>query len=59
MSDAWIEYVADKLILDTKTQQLGDKVKQLIQFDKSKITKYVTAVDKTQGEINFLKLGTY
>ncbi len=59
MSDGWVEYVADKLILNPKTQQLGDKIKQLIQFDKSKITKYVTAVDKTQGEINFLKLDTY
>ena len=59
MSDEWINYVGDKLILNPNTQQLGNKVKQLMQFDRSKVTKYVTAVDKTQGEINFLKLGQY
>ena len=39
----------------------GDKSKiaQKILNNKELVTKYVSAVDKTQGEINFLKLGTY
>ena len=59
MSDDWINYVADKLSKNTNTEALGDKILELMNFDRSRISKYVTAVDKTQGEINFLKLGQY
>src|SRR6218665_3798228 len=59
MSDEWVEYLADKLILSPNTQLLGSKIKQLMRLDRSKISKYVSAVDKMQGEINFLKLGQY
>jgi hypothetical protein len=54
MSDGWIEYVRVKLDQAGKTD-----ISQMIFLNKPKITKYVTAVDKTQGEINFLKLGAY
>jgi hypothetical protein len=54
MSDAWIEYVRVKLDQTGKTD-----ISQMIFLNKSKISKYITAVDKTQGEINFLKLGEY
>ncbi len=54
MSDAWIEYVRTKLGQSGKTD-----ISNMIRDFDSKITKYVTAVDKTQGEINFLKLGKY
>jgi hypothetical protein len=54
MSDDWIEYVRVKLDQAGKTD-----ISQMIFLNKPKITKYVAAVDKTQGEINFLKLGAY
>jgi hypothetical protein len=54
MSDAWVQYVGNKLRAEGKT----DIANMIRDFD-NKITKYVSAVDKTQGEINFLKLGAY
>lgn len=54
MSDNWVEYVALKLNDAGKTD-----VGNMILLNKNKITKYVSAVDKTQGEINFVKLGSY
>ena len=54
MSDRWIEYVADKL----REVNKADVANMIGKFD-DKITKYVAAVDKAQGEINFLKLGKY
>lgn len=59
MSDEWIRYVADKLTANPNTKKLGDKIKELLDFDRSKIQKYVSSVDKMQGEINFLKLDKY
>ena len=54
MSDDWVDYVRAKLAQSEKTN-----ISNMIRDFDSKITKYVTAVDKTQGEINFLKLGKY
>lgn len=54
MSDGWIDYVALKLNDAGKTN-----IGNMILLNKNKIVKYVSAVDKTQGEINFLKLGNY
>jgi hypothetical protein len=54
MSDSWVQYVGNKLRSEGKT----DIANMIRDFD-DKITKYVSVVDKTQGEINFLKLGTY
>jgi hypothetical protein len=59
MSDDWINYVADKLSKNTSTEVLGDKILEIMKLDRSRISKYVAAVDKTQSEINFLKLGQY
>jgi hypothetical protein len=59
MSDEWIQYVANKLINNPLTEQLGNKINQLLQYDRSKIIKYVSAVDKSKAELNFLKLGNY
>ena len=54
MSDKWIQYVQDKLRTDGKTS-----VANMIRDFDNKITKYIAAIDKTQGELNFLKLGVY
>jgi hypothetical protein len=54
MSDGWIDYVAGKLNDGGRTN-----IGNMILLNKNKITKYVSAVDRTQGEINFLKLGSY
>jgi len=43
---------------DLEEQSGIDFANMIRDFD-DKITKYVAAVDKTQAEINFLKLGTY
>ena len=59
MSDTWIRQVAEKLSTNTNTKLMGDKIQELLLTDPSKIQKYLSAVDKTQGEINFLKLGNY
>jgi len=54
MSDGWVDYVAGKLN-DAGNTSVGN----MIKLNDTKISKYVVAVDKTQGEINFLKLGAY
>jgi hypothetical protein len=54
MSDGWIQYVASKLNEAGKTQ-----IAEMIIDNPNLISKYVSAVDKIQGEINFLKLGNY
>lgn len=54
MSDGWIQYVANKLSDAGKTS-----ISKMIKQNPELIQKYVSAVDKTQGEINFLKLGNY
>ena len=54
MSDDWIEYVRIKLNNAGK-----EGISNMLRNFDDKITKYVTAVDKSQGEINFLKLGKY
>ncbi|MDO4764398.1 MAG: hypothetical protein Q4A00_08480, partial [Flavobacteriaceae bacterium] len=59
MSDKWIEFVAEKLSKNPETSEIGDKLMELLLYNRSKITKYVSAVDKTAGEINFLKLDKY
>lgn len=37
----------------------GEKIIEVMETNRSIMSKYVTAVDKTQGEINFLKLTEY
>ncbi|WP_217643745.1 hypothetical protein, partial [Flavobacterium frigoris] len=58
MSDDWIKYIARE-----KLKNLGvDKTKlanTILSNQSSFIQKYVVAVDKTAGEVNFLKLGNY
>jgi hypothetical protein len=57
MSDEWIDYVAGKL-----KNLGGDKTKlsnTILAAPPGTIKKYVSAVDKSTGEINFLKLGNY
>jgi len=54
MSDAWILYVADKLRNAKKTE-----IADMIVDNRNLIIKCVSAVDKVQGEINFLKLASY
>ena len=54
MSDPWVEYVRTKLAQSGKTE-----ISNMIRDFDNKISKYVTAIDKIQGEINFLKLGKY
>jgi hypothetical protein len=57
MTDAWIRYIADtKLSNETilLRRQTGNAI---VTFGESNIQKYIVAVDKTNGKINFLKLG--
>jgi len=54
MSDGWVKYVRTKLATAGK----HDISNMIRDFD-DKITKYIVAVDKSQGEINFLKLDKY
>ena len=56
MSDAWIQNVAGRL----KQAGKGDVADMLLNpAFRNKISKYATVVDKTTGQINILKLGTY
>lgn len=54
MSDEWVRYVAEKLEKAGKTD-----IADMILDNPGLIKKYVSAVDKVEGEINFLKLGNY
>jgi len=54
MSDRWVLYVAEKLEASGKTN-----IANMVKDNPELIQKYVSAVDKVQGEINFLKLGSY
>lgn len=54
MSDEWIEFVGQKLRQSGKTN-IADMIRDYDDI----IVKYVSAVDKTTGEINFLKLDKY
>ncbi|MDR3236013.1 MAG: hypothetical protein LBT48_04715 [Prevotellaceae bacterium] len=58
MSDDWIKYVAEEKLINLG----GDKTQlanAIINSPQGTVKKYVAAVDKTQSEINFLKLGNY
>ena len=58
MSDPWVEYIADQKLLNIG----GDKTtlaRKILNSQKGFIQKCVVAVDKTAGEVNFLKLGNY
>ncbi|MGP6558186.1 hypothetical protein ACT4R9_03755 [Ornithobacterium rhinotracheale] len=56
MTEDWLRYIArEKLsILDGLQKQTSEAI---LDAPKGFIQKYVVAVDKTKGEINFLKLG--
>ncbi|MEO9510624.1 MAG: hypothetical protein ABJN84_00845 [Flavobacteriaceae bacterium] len=54
MSDEWVRYVARKLDKAGKTD-----IADMVLDNPGLIKKYVSAVDKVEGEINFLKLGNY
>lgn len=54
MSDPWINYVAEKLKSVDKSA-----VSDLIKKNPQLIQKYVAAIDRELGELNFLKLGKY
>ena len=58
MRDSWIDYIAnEKLLKQTGLQkQTGEAI---ISFGSNNIQKYVVAVDKSTGQINFLKLGSF
>lgn len=58
MSDDWINYMAREKLLNIG----GDKTtlaRKILNSQPEFIKKYVVAVDKTAGEVNFLKLGNY
>jgi len=58
MSDDWIKYVAEQKLINLG----GDKTKlanAIINSPAGTVKKFVAAIDKTKGEINFLKLGNY
>jgi len=58
MSDEWVQYIADKKLMKLG----GDRTKlanAIINSPAGTVKKYVAAVDKIQGEINFLRLGNY
>ncbi|MFZ6011683.1 MAG: hypothetical protein ACOYXT_15175, partial [Bacteroidota bacterium] len=58
MSDDWIFVHVQGKLIDTNVQEKVDLAVSLLT-NRSKVIKYVTAVDKSTGEINFLKLSTF
>jgi hypothetical protein len=58
MSDNWINYVANKL-KNTSNVELAFKIEELQLTNTGFIKKYVAAIDKAKGELNFLKLDNY
>jgi Fibronectin type III domain len=58
MSDQWILYVAGKLE-DTDADAIGQKIQNFMNYNRSKVIKYVNAVDKSSGNFLILKLNSY
>lgn len=57
MTDSWIDYIAREK-LTKETIELRQKTgAAILSFGSNNIQKYVVAVDKNSGLINFLKLG--
>ena len=59
MRDSWLDYIArEKLSKETDVlrKKTGDAI---LKFGSNNIHKYVVAIDKSTGKINFLKLGNY
>ncbi|GHV38839.1 hypothetical protein FACS1894179_02840 [Bacteroidia bacterium] len=61
MSDQWIEYVINKMLTssDPNTKTLGLKIFTLYDDAPQIFTKYVNAVDKSTGEVWFMKLDNF
>ncbi len=59
MSDAWIQFIAtDKLRnLGGEKKLISDMI--IVDKNTGMIKKYVAAVDRTEKEINFVKLGPF
>jgi len=56
--DAWVNYVAEQKLMNLG----GEKTKlanTIINSPPNFVQKYVSVVDKSTGEINFLKLANY
>jgi len=58
MKDDWLEYIATNKLYgsDQLKQRIADAI---LNAAEGTIQKYVVAIDKTTGEINFLKLGSF
>lgn len=62
MSDNWVEYVINKMIEPTAnqaTREIGVKLQLLYLKIPNLFTKYVNAIDKSTGEIWFMKLNNF
>lgn len=61
MSDKWIDYVIGKMKYSSNpnTKTLGLKISTLYENAPQIFTKYVNAVDKSTGEIWFMKLNNF
>ncbi len=57
MSDPWIQYVAGELIATGIPDKIA--IGNMLINNVPLIKKYLTVVNKTTGDINILKLGSY
>lgn len=55
MSDAWIQQTIDEMMLNPNLAALGN----LLNLNRGLITKTVTGVDKSKGEIVIIRLSNY
>jgi len=55
MSPGWIDNVLERMI-DLNTPETTKELARLIQLNKTKITKVVTGIDKTNNEVLVLTI---
>lgn len=59
MSDGWVQYVANRLLEDEDTLLIGRKLIEYLRYEINKISKFISAVDRVNNQIIFVKLDNY
>lgn len=61
MSDDWVEYVINKMRYSSniETQTIGNTLNNMYKTNPQIFTKYVNAIDKSTGEVWFMKLDNF
>lgn len=57
MTEDWLDYIAKNKLTDVNNTLQQNTKNAILNADPGFIQKYVVAIDKSTGEINFLKLG--